>query len=78
MDIKNYKERLKQIEITLNNLSLKKKDKIDAENILKKYTKIDKLEKNILDEFISKIYIYPYDSEKKSRKIKIEWNFESQ
>ncbi len=78
IDIKNYKERLKQIEVTLNNLSLKKKDKIDAENILKKYTKIDKLEKNILDEFISKIYIYPYDSEKKCRKIKIEWNFESQ
>ena len=78
MDIINYKERLKQIEITLSNLNVKKKDKMDAENILKKYTKIDKLEKNILDEFISKIYIYPYDSEKKHRKIKIEWNFESQ
>ncbi len=78
MDIRNYKERLKQIEITLNNLNVKKKDKIDAENILKKYTKIEKLEKNILDEFISKIYIYPYDSEKKHRKIKIEWNFKSQ
>ncbi len=77
IEIRNYKERLKQIETTFNQLNSKKKDKINAENILEKYTKIDKLDKHILDEFISKIYIYPYDSEKKQRKIKIEWNFES-
>ena len=51
---------------------------MNTENILKKYTKIDKLNKNILDEFISQIYIGYYDPETETRQIKIKWNIEAE
>lgn len=74
LDINNYKSRIKQIEKELENLKRKKEEKINIENILKKYTKIEKLNRNIIDEFISQIYIDYYNPETKTRKIKIEWN----
>ena len=55
---------------------VEKKEKSNADNILKKYKHIKKLNKTILDEFIEKVYIGEYDKETKTRDIEIEWNFE--
>ena len=76
IDIKNYKQRLNQIEKELVCLKKKKKNKLDINKILKKYDKLESLNRNIIDEFISKIYIYYYNPETQTRKIKIEWNIE--
>lgn len=74
LDISNYKSRIKQIEKEIENLKIKKEEKLDTEKILKKYTKIEKLNRSIIDEFISQIYIGYYNPETKTRKIKIDWN----
>lgn len=73
IDINNNKCRLNKINERLSNLNKRKTEKIDIEEILERYTKIDKLDRNIIDEFISKIYIGYYDEKTKTRKIKIEW-----
>ena len=78
LDINNNKDRLSQIDKEISNLCKKKNEKMNTENILKKYTKIDKLNKNILDEFISQIYIGYYDPETETRQIKIKWNIEAE
>ena len=57
-------------------LEKQKEDRKQADEILKKYKKINKLNKIIIDEFIDKIYIGTYDKETKTRDIEIEWNFE--
>lgn len=54
-------------------LHKEKNKEINTEEILKKYTKIKKLDRIILDEFITQIYVGYYNAETKSRKIKIEW-----
>ena len=46
----------------------------DEKSILEKYTHIDKLNRHIIDEFISKILIGKKD-ENNNRPIKIFWNF---
>lgn len=78
MDISDYKERLIIIEKELSELEKKKVERIDTEKILKKYKKVEKLSRNILDEFISKIHIGYYNSETNTRKIEIEWNIDAQ
>lgn len=74
LDISNYKSRINQIEKELENLKIKKEEKLDTEKILKKYTKIEELNRNIIDEFISQIHIGYYNPETKTRKITIDWN----
>ena len=78
MDINNFQERLRQIEKELNNLNQKKAEKLDTEKILKKYKKIEKLNRTILDEFICKIHIGYYNPETETRNIKIDWNIDAQ
>lgn len=78
IDIKSLKERISQINKEMDDIETKKKQKIDTEKILKKYNRIEKLDRNILDEFISKIYIDYYNEETKTRKIKLEWNIDTQ
>lgn len=73
-DINNFQERLRQIEKELKSLNEKKTKKLDIEKILKRYKKIEKLNRTILDEFVNKIDIGYYNLEENSRKIKIEWN----
>jgi len=73
-DIKNFEDQLKKIHKELNIIKEKATEKLDIEKILNKYKKIEKLNRNILDEFIIKIDIGCYNLEKKSRIIKIEWN----
>lgn len=70
IDIENMKIRLNQIENDLQNLKHKNtKIKKITENF-----NIEKLDKKILDELISEIYIDCYNEELKSRKISIKWN----
>ena len=78
IDIKSLKERIAQINKEITNLQERKKQKVETEQILKKYNRIEKIDRNILDEFISKIYIGCYDKETKTRKIKLEWNISTQ
>ncbi len=78
LEINNCKDRLEQINKEILNLSKKKTEKMNMESVLKKYTKIDKLNRNILDEFISQIYIGYYNSETETRKIKIKWNIDNE
>lgn len=46
------------------------------ENLLKKYTKINKLNKYIIDEFIKQIIISKINAQTNERSIEIIWNFE--
>ena len=73
-DAQNLKLRLLKIEKQIKELERKSNEKKDTENILKKYNKINKLTRNILDEFISRIDVGLYDEENKIRKITIQWN----
>ena len=74
--IESKKKRIGAIEeeLKLQKAKLSKKDSIKC--ILKKYKKINKLNKVIIDEFIDKIYIGKVNVETKERDIIIQWNFE--
>ena len=78
LELNNYKERLEKIDKEVLILSRRKTEELNVENILEKYNKIDKLNRNILDEFISQIYVGLYNSETGTRKIKIKWNFDDE
>ena len=73
-DIDNFNLRIEEIKKEMDELSEKKNDEINEKSILEKYNHIDKLNKHIIDEFISKILIGKKD-ENNNRPIKIFWNF---
>ena len=73
-DIDNFNLRIEEIKREIYELSEKKNDEINEKSILEKYTHIDKLNRRIIDEFISKILIGKKD-ENNNRPIKIFWNF---
>ena len=75
-EIENMMTRIEVIDNQIKELKVEKKEKNNADNILKKYKHIKELNKTILDEFIEKVYIGEYDKETKTRDIEIEWNFE--
>ena len=75
-DVESYQTRLKDIEKGLDNTKEIKENSKDIESILKKYKKINKLTRIIVDEFIEKIYIGTLDKDTKTREIKIEWNLD--
>lgn len=75
-EIENMLKRIELIDIEIDNLKVIKDDKKEADEILKKYKHIKKLNKVIIDEFIDKVYIGIYDKTTKTRDIEIEWNFE--
>ena len=75
-EIENMMSRIEVIDNQIKELKVEKKEKNNADNILKKYKHIKELNKTILDEFIEKVYIGEYDKETKTRDIEIEWNFE--
>lgn len=75
-DVESYQTRLKDIEKGLDNTKERKENSKDIESILKKYKKINKLTRIIVDEFIEKIYIGTLDKDTKTREIKIEWNLD--
>ena len=61
----------KDIKITID----KKETLKTKEDIFKKYRRIEKLNIEIVSDFIDKIFIGSYDDEKKCRNFKIIWNF---
>lgn len=75
-EIENMMKRTQIIDKQIDELKIEKKEKKKADDILKKYKCIKKLNKVILDEFIDKVYVGELDKETNSRDIEIEWNFE--
>lgn len=75
-EIENMMKRIEIIDNQIDELKVDKKEKKQADDILKKYKHIKKLNKVILDEFIDKVYIGELDKETNTRNIEIEWNFE--
>lgn len=75
-EIENIMKRTRIIDKQIEELKVDKKEKKQADDILKKYKHIKKLNKVILDEFIDKVYIGELDKETNTRNIEIEWNFE--
>lgn len=75
-EIENMMKRIEIIDKQIEELKVDKKEKKQADDILKKYKHIEKLNKVILDEFIDKVYIGELDKETNTRNIEIEWNFE--
>lgn len=75
-DVENYEKRLEAIRKEMLDTEERKTNTKDIESILKKYKKVDKLTKVIVDEFIDKIYIGKLNKETKTREIKIVWNLD--
>lgn len=75
-EIENMMKRIEIIDKQIEELKINKKEKKQADDILKKYKHIKTLNKVILDEFIDKVYIGEIDKDNNTRNIEIEWNFE--
>lgn len=75
-EIENMMSRIEIIDKQIEELKINKKEKKQADAILKKYKHIKILNKVILDEFIDKVYIGEIDKDNNTRNIEIEWNFE--
>ena len=75
-EIENMMKRIEIIDMKIEELKINKKEKKQADDILKKYKHIKTLNKVILDEFIDKVYIGEIDKDNNTRNIEIEWNFE--
>lgn len=75
-EIENMMSRIEIIDMQIEELKINKKEKKQADDILKKYKHIKTLNKVILDEFIDKVYIGEIDKDNNTRNIEIEWNFE--
>lgn len=74
LNIDEYNNRISKINEEILNLKNKSNEKKKKEIILKKYKKIEKLTRVIIDEFIDKIYIGEIDPITNKRNIRIEWN----
>lgn len=72
--INEAKIRIAKIDKEFDEIEIKKEKNLETEKILKKYKKIKKLNKIVLDEFIDKVFIGKIDPETKKRKINILWN----
>ena len=75
-EIENMMKRIEIIDMQIEELKISKKEKKQADDILKKYKHIKTLNKVILDEFIDKVYIGEIDKDNNTRNIEIGWNFE--
>ena len=79
---KKYKEdyskletRLENIYKELNAIEAKQEKLKDKKTLFEKYKQIDKLNVEIVNDFIDKVFIGNYDEEQEQRKIHIVWNF---
>lgn len=68
-------DRLKIVKKDIATTIAKKETLKSKKNIFKKYRHIDKLNVEIINDFIDKVIIGPYDEEKNDRDLKIIWNF---
>ena len=73
-DTENCKLRINQINLEIAELEEKKIQNINEEEIFEKYRNIEKLDRLIVETFISKIIIGKVDPETKKRDIRIIWN----
>lgn len=74
-DNNKLEERLQTIEKSLLSIKSKQEKLKDKKSLFKKYKHIDKLNIEIVNDFIDKITIGNYDEEKDQRNIHIIWNF---
>ncbi len=74
-DTENCKLRINQINLEIADLEKKKIENINEKEIFEKYKNIKKLDRLIVETFISKIIIGKVDPETKKRDIRIIWNF---
>lgn len=74
-DNEKYQKRIEQINVEVIELEQKKAEDKDESEIFEEYRNIKKLDKIVVDTFISKIIIGKKDPETGKRDIKIIWNF---
>ena len=74
-DIEDTKIRINQINQEISTLEENKPQKIKEESLLKKYKTVTKLDKKVIDVFISKITIGGHDFKAGRRDIQIKWTF---
>ena len=75
-DTTKLEDRMKIIKKDIASTTAKKETLKTKMNIFKKYRHIDKLDIEIVGDFIDKILVGHYDEETNSRDIKIIWNFQ--
>ena len=75
-DTAKLEERMKIIKKNIAITTTMKESLKSKKNIFKKYRYIDKLNVEIVGEFIDKVLIGHYDEETNSRNIKVIWNFQ--
>ena len=75
-DTAKLEERMKIIKKDIAITTTMKESLKSKKNIFKKYRHIDKLNVEIVGDFIDKVLIGHYDEETNSRDIKVIWNFQ--
>ena len=75
-DTAKLEERMKIIKKDIDTTTTMKESLKSKKNIFKKYRHIDKLNVEIVGDFIDKVLIGHYDEETNSRNIKVIWNFQ--
>ena len=75
-DTAKLEERMKIIKKNIVITTTMKESLKSKKNIFKKYRHIDKLNVEIVGDFIDKVLIGHYDEETNSRDIKVIWNFQ--
>lgn len=73
-DTDKYELRVKEINSEVSELEMKKTQETNEQEIFEKYKDLKKLDKIVVDTFISKIIIGKVDENTKKRDIKIIWN----
>ena len=74
-DYSNLEERLEKIQKNLTAIYAKQDVLKDKKTLFSKYKHVDKLDINVVNDFIEKIVIGSYDEVSNTRKINIVWNF---
>ncbi len=73
-DTEKCNKRIKEINLEITDLQKKEQTELEEKVIFEKYKNFKKLDKLIIDTFISKILIGKIDPETKKREIRIIWN----
>ncbi len=73
-EIERFNNRLREIEDLIISFNNKKQQQLNEQEIFKKYKHIDKLDRLVVETFISKIIMGKVDKETKKRTINIVWN----
>jgi len=72
-EIAQHREFVREIEAELDKLSREADGRREQERKMKKFKNVKELSRDVVDEFIDKIYIGKYDEKKKTRKVEIHW-----